>query len=314
MPGCHGLKTSVESQTALDDLDILSVTAQADEHTTRGNASTSDEHLFLVFLRRATDDDAAVKFIMSTLLCDTLPPWEEISAELKSNIIEATPEQVEKLANHADIERVVPVEAIAQEEAMPELEDASTKKSYVVWPVNPHDRDQCRATHASLKARFQGQVQAQEVEAWEFGNAYFWKWKIPLTKDEVSQVENIEGVKAVSPEAVPLPKSSKDPLKRRTKTIRPVDPEDQNQCEATDSALKNLFGGFVSASRLRDDKICWWNASLSPEEVAKAEAIPGVLSVRTHHRGRRGAVTKKWRDIRGEHLRGRPFPPVGLGV
>ncbi|KAJ4123475.1 hypothetical protein NW765_006497 [Fusarium oxysporum] len=131
-----------------------------------GNSSRSSpgfvKHLCLIFLSRPVNDVTVVELIKATLQCGSLPLWESVGADLKSNIIEATTEEAEKLTSHPDIVRVTPIEATTTEEDI-QHDDCSNKKSHVVWPLNRRDKDQCLTTHLSLKEIFKDHVQPQDV-------------------------------------------------------------------------------------------------------------------------------------------------------
>ncbi|TVY74607.1 hypothetical protein Focb16_v004993 [Fusarium oxysporum f. sp. cubense] len=150
-----------------------------------GNSRNSPgfvKHMYLIFLSRPVNDVTAVEFIKAILQCGSLPLWESVGADLESNIIEATTEEVEKLTSHPDIVRVTPVEATTTEEDI-QHGDCSNKKSHVVWPLNRRDKDQCCTTHLSLKEIFKDQMQPQDV-----GSYGVKLWKIDSTRDQVSGV------------------------------------------------------------------------------------------------------------------------------
>ncbi|KAH7151325.1 hypothetical protein DER46DRAFT_665315 [Fusarium sp. MPI-SDFR-AT-0072] len=157
------------------------------------NPSAFDKHLFLVFLRRAVRDVAAVEFIRHTFQCNSSTPWENVTGDLQYNIIEVTPRQAEQLASYPDIVRITPVEATGVEEDI-QHEDDSTKEVYIVRPTNRRDKDQYRATHASLKAIFQDQMQPQDIGLYGVN-----LWKINLTDDQVPLVAKVKGFKSLVP-------------------------------------------------------------------------------------------------------------------
>ncbi|KAM5386019.1 hypothetical protein ACJA88_002169 [Fusarium oxysporum] len=251
-----------------------------------GNSSRNSpgfvKHLYLIFLSRPVNDVTVVEFIKATLQCGSLPLWESVGADLKSNIIEATTEEAEKLTSHPDIVRVTPIEATTTEEDI-QHDDCSNKKSHVVWPLNRRDKDQCRTTHLSLKEIFKDHVQPQDV-----GSYGVKPWKIDSTRDQVSLAERIEGVRSIVPLDQYLLKNSAKSVLRKRRMIKPVGIEDQDQCKATGTALRDLFGDYVTPKLLQDGRICHWMALLSSEEMGQAAAVGGVLSVRTAALGRRG--------------------------
>ncbi|KAK2123731.1 hypothetical protein NOF04DRAFT_1349292 [Fusarium oxysporum II5] len=250
-----------------------------------GNSRNSPgfvKHLYLIFLSRPVNDVTAVEFIKATLQCGSIPLWESVGAGLKSNIIEATTEEAEKLTSHPDIVRVTLVEATTTEEDI-QHDDCSNKKSHVVWPLNRRDKDQCSTTHLSVKEIFKGQMQPQDV-----GSYGVKLWKIDSTRDQVSLAEKIQGVRSIVPLDQYLLKNSGKPVLRKRRIIKPVRIEDQDQCKATGTALRDLFGDYVTPKLLQDGRICHWRALLSSEEMGQAATVGGVLSVRTAALGRRG--------------------------
>jgi hypothetical protein len=178
--------------------------------------------------------------------------------------------------------RVTPVEATTTEENI-QHDDGSTKKSYMVWPVNRRDKDQCRATHVSLKEIFNDQMQPQD-----FGSYGVTLWKVDSTREQVPLAEKIEGVRSIVPLDQYLLRNSAEPVQRKYRMIKPVGIDDQDQCKETDTALRDLFGDYVTPKLLQDGRICHWRALLSSEEMRQAEAVEGVRSVRTATLGRRG--------------------------
>ncbi|KAL5593592.1 hypothetical protein FOBRF1_012694 [Fusarium oxysporum] len=245
--------------------------------STSRSVSTTDKQIFLVSIKRAVNNEAATNLIKSTLHSDGPFAWEEISAELKSSIIEATPGQIENLANHPDIVRVTPIEATTTEGDM-QHDDDVTKRRYILHPINRRDIDQCRATRASLQERFQYQMEPQD-----FGTSGVTPWKLDPTRDE-----RLEGVKSMVPLDEYRPKNREAVVQKENRMIKPVGIDDQGQCKTIENALKDLFGDHISTKLLRDGRICHWRALLSSEEVAQAKAIQGVLSVHTVSLGRRG--------------------------
>ncbi|KAK2694766.1 hypothetical protein QWA68_005416 [Fusarium oxysporum] len=250
-----------------------------------GNSRNSPgfvKHLYLILLSRPVNDVTAVEFIKATLQCGSIRLWESVGAGLKSNIIEATTEEAEKLTSHPDIVRVTPVEATTTEEDI-QHDDCSNKKSHVVWPLNRRDQHQCRATHLSLKEIFKDHMQPQDV-----GSYGVKLWKIDSTRDQVSLAEKIEGVRSIGPLDQYLLKSLAKSVLRKRRIIKLVRIEDQDQCKATGTALRDLFGDYVIPKLLQDGRICHWRVLLSSEEMGKAATVGGVLSVRTAALGRRG--------------------------
>ncbi|KAF5712612.1 hypothetical protein FMUND_8359 [Fusarium mundagurra] len=237
----------------------------------------SDKHLFLVFLRKDLRDIAAVEFIRHTIQCNSFPPWEDATGDLKSNIIEASPEQAEKIASHPDVVRITPIEATSLEDYDDmEPEDDSTRTVYVVRPENRRDKDQCLAIHASLKDIFQDELQPQELGPYGISH-----WKVNTTSDQVPLAAKIEGVRSIVSLEQYLRKKSETSVTRKRRIIKPLGIDNQDQCKATDAALRNLFGANLICKLLYDGGICHWMAMLSSQEVRRAAAVEGVSSVRT---------------------------------
>jgi hypothetical protein len=203
---------------------------------------------------------------------------------LKSNIIEATPKQAEKIASHPDIARITPIEGtILEDDTDYEIvpEDDSNKTVYVVRPTNRRDRDQCLAIHASLKDIFQDELQPQELEPYGVSH-----WKVNTTIDQVPLAAKIEGVKYVVPLEQYVLKRSEASVSRKRRIIKPMGTDNQEQCKATDTALRNIFGANLSRKLLQNGGICHWTAMLSSQEARRATAVEGVSSVRTAMLGR----------------------------
>ncbi|KAF5987318.1 hypothetical protein FCOIX_1023 [Fusarium coicis] len=213
-----------------------------------------------------------------------LPPWEDASCDLKSNIIEATPKQAEKIASHPDIARMTPIEGtILEDDTDCEIvpEDGSNRTVYVVRPTNRRDRDQCLAIHASLKDIFQDELQPQEFEPYEISH-----WKVNTKSDQVPLAARIEGVKYVVPLEQYLLKRFEASVLRKRMIIKPMGTDNQEQCKATDTALKNILGANLIRKLLKDGGICHWTAMLSWEEARRATDVEGVSSVLTAMSGR----------------------------
>ncbi|KAF5607999.1 hypothetical protein FPANT_628 [Fusarium pseudoanthophilum] len=245
---------------------------------------TDDKHLFLVFVRKDLRDIAAVEFIRHTIQCTSFPPWEDATSDLKSNIIEATPIQAEKIASHPDIVRITPIEeTILEDDTECEIvpEDVSNRTVYVVRPTNRRDRDQCLAIHASLKDIFQDELQPQELGPYGVSH-----WKVNTTSDQVPLAAKIEGVKYVIPLEQYVLRKSDTSVSRKRRIIKPIGTDNQEQCKATDAALRNIFGGNLVRKLLHDGGICHWTAMLSSQEARRATAVEGVSSVRTAMLGR----------------------------
>ncbi|KAF4953514.1 hypothetical protein FGADI_5848 [Fusarium gaditjirri] len=252
----------------------------------------SDKHLFLVFLRGAARDIAAVEHIRHTIQCNSFPPWENVAGGLQSNIIEATPRQTEQIASHPSVVRITRVEAADVEEDM-QLEDDSTKELYIVRPTDRRDKDQCRAAHALLKDMFQDQMQPQDIGPYGVN-----VWKLNLTDDQVPLVSKIKGVKSPEPLVEYLSKCSETPGGKKNRIIKPLDAEDEKQCKATYATLKVMFGDHVVKRLRQNGKFYSWEALLSSGEKAQAKTIQGVLSVRTFHVGKhRTALESRRHDV-----------------
>ncbi|KAF5561544.1 hypothetical protein FPHYL_6140 [Fusarium phyllophilum] len=216
------------------------------------------------------------------------PPWEDATCDLKSNIIEATIRQAEKIASHPDISRITAIEGTILEDdtdydVVPE--DDSNRTVYVVRPTNRRDKDQCLAIHASLKGIFQDELQPQEL-----GPLGVSHWKVNSTSDQVALAGKIQGVSSIVPLDQDLHKKAEKSVQRKRRMIRPIEIEDQEQCKATSNALKGLFGANVVPRLLQDGRLCHWTAMLSSEEARQATAVEGVFSVRTAVLGRNGSV------------------------
>ncbi|KAH7194399.1 peptidase S8/S53 domain-containing protein [Fusarium oxysporum] len=170
---------------------IFSLAAEADRSSTSRSVSTTDKQIFLVSIKRAVNNEAATNLIKSTLHSDGPFAWEEISAELKSSIIEATPGQIENLANHPDIVRVTPIEATTTEGDM-QHDDDVTKRRYIVHPINRRDIDQCRATQNALKDLFGDHISTKLLR-----DGRICHWRALLSSEEVAQAKAIQGVLSV---------------------------------------------------------------------------------------------------------------------
>ncbi|KAF4499643.1 Subtilisin [Fusarium agapanthi] len=247
--------------------------------------SASEKNLFLVFLSKDLQDIAAVEFIRHTIQCTSFPPWADATGDLKSNIIEATAKQAEKIASHPDIAHITPIEATGLEDDT-EPEDDSTRTVYVVRPTNRRDKDQCRDIHASLKEIFQDHLQPREL-----GPHGVSHWKVNSTNDQVPLAAKVQGVRSIVTLEQHLLEKSEAAVIRRRRMIRPIAVEYQDECKTTDTALKNLFGANVIPRLLQDGRISHWTAMLSSEEARQASALEGVFSVRTAVLGRNGPVS-----------------------
>ncbi|KAF5252926.1 hypothetical protein FANTH_2251 [Fusarium anthophilum] len=237
--------------------------------------STSEKNLFLVFLRKDLKDIAPVEFIRHTIQCTSFPPWTDATGDLKSNIIEATPKQAEKIASHPDIVRITPIEATCLQDDT-EPEDDSPRTVYVVRPTNRRDKDQCSGIHASLKEIFQDHLEPQEIGS--HGVRY---WKVNSINEQVPLAAKIQGVRSIVTLDQHLLTKSESAATRKRRMIRPIAVECQDGCKTTDTALKNLFGTNVIPRFLQDGRISHWAAMLSSEEAKQALALEGVFSVRT---------------------------------
>ncbi|KAF5549797.1 subtilisin [Fusarium mexicanum] len=246
---------------------------------------TSEKNLFLVFLRKDLRDIAAVELIRHTIQCTSFPPWADATGDLKSNIIEATPKQAEKIASHPDITRITPIEATCLEDDT-EPEDDSPRTVYVVRPTNRRDKDQCSDIHASLKEIFQDHLEPQELRSHRVSY-----WKVNSTNEQVLLAAKIQGVRSIVTLDQYLLKQSEAAVIRKRRMIRPIAVECQDGCKTTDTALKNLFGTNVVPRFLQDGRISHWTAMLSSEEAKQALALEGVFSVRTALLGRNGTAS-----------------------
>lgn len=262
------------------------IISETNEDRLSRDSPASEKLLFLVFLKKDSGDIEAVEFIRQTIRCTSFPPWEDALGDLKSNIIEATPVEAEKIRSHRDIVRIMPIEATSLEDDL-EPEEDSPKTPYVIRATNRRDKDACRVTHASLKEIFQDQLQPQE-----FGPHGVGLWNVNSTSDQVPLAAKIQGVRSVVPLDQYLVKESESSATRKRRMIRPIAIHYQNRCKATDNALKDLFGANVVHRLLADGRISHWTAMLSSEEAKQARAVEGVFSVRTAASGRRALVSE----------------------
>ncbi|SCO42599.1 uncharacterized protein FFMR_06867 [Fusarium fujikuroi] len=192
------------------------VVSEANKDRLSRDSPTSEKHLFLVFLRKDLRDVSAVEFIRHTIQCNSFPPWEDATEDLKSNIIEATPKQAEKIKSHRDIVRITPIEATSLEDDL-EPEEYSPKTPYVVRATNRRDKDACHVTHASLKDIFQDQLQPQELGTHGVG-----LWKVNSTSDQVPLAAKIQGVRSIVPLDQYLLKEAETSATRKRRMIRPI--------------------------------------------------------------------------------------------
>ncbi|VZH97917.1 unnamed protein product [Fusarium fujikuroi] len=205
------------------------------------------------------------------------PPWEDATEDLKSNIIEATPKQAEKIKSHRDIVRITPIEATSLEDDL-EPEEYSPKTPYVVRATNRRDKDACHVTHASLKDIFQDQLQPQELGTHGVG-----LWKVNSTSDQVPLAAKIQGVRSIVPLDQYLLKEAETSATRKRRMIRPIAIHYQDRCKSTDNALKDLFGANVamadeSSSSDRGGLLYTVLLRRSPDANTNVDLIPNALA------------------------------------
>jgi hypothetical protein len=71
--------------------------------------------------------------------------------------------------------------------------------------------------------------------------------------------------------------------------ILPIDLENQEQCEATNISLRQLFGNQIRSKGIGQGSIYRWKADLSMDQVSQAKSLEGVESAQPsfHHFNRR---------------------------
>ncbi|KAM0290842.1 hypothetical protein ACHAO9_004769 [Fusarium lateritium] len=247
------------------------------ENQSWDSAPGTDKRLYNLVVKTGTDANAAVDFAKSILKIDGLPPWVELDNGFVAATIEASPEQAAELATHLDIDRVVPAEVTAHGQGVPEGQNLSKKRYYII-PIEYRNRTQFEATSLSLKALLNDEIT-------EFKS----RWMVYLSDEDKSRAESVEGVRSVMP------------MKSCVKgayAVEPIDRDDQDQCKETNSIIQSLLGHHVRTIWTKNGNIQKWTVrNVSFEQVSQIESINGVLATRPALKGRRCGITTRSSEL-----------------
>lgn len=224
-----------------------------------------------------------VDLIPNALAREDLSSWVDIDEQTISKTISATSGEISTIRRRPDFERVIRLEAATYETAILQQQEYLERSGYIILPIDPGNQGQCKATNSSLDLLFGTQIEAQMV-----GQGSIYMWKAYLSRDQISQVESLDGVKSVQPNL--------HNLNRRYVAgrycIDPLDRENQEQCAEIGASLARLLGhhNCIPYNSVSDGKLSKWTADLSNEQVAHVKAIHGVRGIRPVPRGRRCRV------------------------
>ncbi|KAG4255894.1 hypothetical protein FPRO04_11513 [Fusarium proliferatum] len=244
------------------------------------SSSNRGRLLYTLFLRQSPDVNMNIDLIPNALAREDLSSWVEIDEWIISKTISATSGEISTIRRRPDFERVIRLEAATYETAILQQQEYLERSGYIILPNDPGNQGQCKATNGSLDLLFGTDIEAQMI-----GQRSIYMWKAYLSRDQISQVESLDGVKSVQPNL--------HNLNRRYVAgryyIDPLDRENQEQCAETGASLAKLFGehNCDPYNSVSDGKLSKWTADLSNEQVAQVKAIHGVKGVRPVPRGRR---------------------------
>lgn len=226
--------------------------------------------LYTLFIKADANSTATIEFVKSTLKITCTFSWADADDDLLSTMLDASTIQLATLVKHENIVRAV--------RFMPKEQGVPPKARYLISSIDATDRQQFDSTTASLNALIKGQF-AEGRTMWE---AY-------LSEDEAQQVQSIDGVSGVSCTLCVYPNRKGKPLKTRYAVV-PTDPDNQEQCKATEAALKSLL------KKQFRDKECsiqrWEVTSLTDDQKLEIEKMDGVSRVGKIHMGRRGVMAR----------------------
>lgn len=166
--------------------------------STTANVSLASERtpepgkdLYTVFPKEGTAVSATVDFIKSTVQNHDLHPWADVSEQLISWTVEASPSEVAKLEGYDGIVRIVKFEIPAHQGKQRRRKNTAIEGRFTIYPMDRDNQDQCKATSASLEVLLNDKVRERHM------NDRIESWSAELTTDQVRQVEGIDGVKSV---------------------------------------------------------------------------------------------------------------------
>ncbi|RFN41942.1 hypothetical protein FIE12Z_12904 [Fusarium flagelliforme] len=157
-----------------------------------GSVTSNGKSLYQVFLQKGTDPSEVVDLIKSAIGHDYISPWSDeddgtISAEFK-----AMSSQIETLKEHKGIVRMSKVEFPVQDVTTPQGRRRFSETHYSLLPINRENKDQCNATGAILKTILEDELRESMTMNGRFG-----KWTAEMTDEQVAEVENLDGIRAV---------------------------------------------------------------------------------------------------------------------
>jgi hypothetical protein len=231
--------------------------------------------LYTLSIRAGTNSTATIDFVKSTLKITGTFSWADVDDGLLSTIIDASTIELATLLKHENV--VGAVRFVPKEQGVP------PKARYIIRAVHGIDQQQFEATTASLNALIKGQF----AETWK-------SWEAYLSEDEKLQVQSIGGVSRVTSSRRAYPNRYGKPLKKRY-LVFPTDPDNQEQCKATEIALKILLNKQFRDSTLHEGRTLDWEVkSLTDEQKLEIEKMDGVSRVSQIHRGRRGVMPSRY--------------------
>ncbi|KAH6982174.1 hypothetical protein BKA56DRAFT_585442 [Ilyonectria sp. MPI-CAGE-AT-0026] len=146
---------------------------------------------YTVFPKEGTDVSATVNFIKSTVRNHDLHPWADVSEQLISWTVEASPSEVTKLGGYDGIVRIVKFEIPAHQGKRRRRDNTAIEGRFTIYPMDRNNQDQCKTTSASLEALLNDKVRERHMDD------MIESWSAELTIDQVGQVKGIDGVKSV---------------------------------------------------------------------------------------------------------------------
>ncbi|KAI6765552.1 hypothetical protein HG530_006622 [Fusarium avenaceum] len=229
--------------------------------------------LYTLFIKADANSTATIEFVKSTLKITCTFSWSDAEDGLLSTMIDASTIELGILVKHKNVVRAV--------RFLPKEQGVPPKARYLISSIDATDRQQFDATTASLNDLIKGQF-AEGRTMWE---AY-------LSEDEVLQVQSIDGVSGVSCTLCVYPNRKGKPLNTRYAVV-PTDPDNQEQCKATEAALKVLLNKQFRDSTHQGCSVLDWEVkSLTDKQKLEIEKMDGVCHVRQIHMGRRGEMAK----------------------
>lgn len=229
--------------------------------------------LYTLFIKADANSTATIDFVKSTLKITCTFSWADANDGLMSTMIDASTIELGILVKHENIVKAV--------RFMPKEQGVPPKARYLISSIDATDRQQFDATTVSLNALIKGQF-AEGRTMWE---AY-------LSEDEALQIQSIDGVSGVSCTLRRYPNRQGKPLTKRY-YVFPTDPDNQEQCRATEAALKVLLNKQFRDSTHHGCSVLDWEVkSLTDEQKLEIEKMDGVCHVRQIHMGRRGGLAR----------------------